>query len=70
MLLGSEREWMVNGRRRKFEGFGIYWVVWAHGSQDAGVSASLILNIFGMGEAAFIGGGDEERVVVSQIISV
>jgi hypothetical protein len=70
MLLGGKREWVVNRWGRKFEGFGVYWAVWAHGTEDARVSASLVLDIFSVGEASFICGGDEEGVVVGQVVSV
>jgi hypothetical protein len=69
-LLGSEREGVISGRRGETEWFSVDWKVWAHGTKDAWIRPSLVLYILGMGEAAFVGGWDEERVVVRRVVGV
>jgi hypothetical protein len=69
-LLGSEREGGVNGRRGEAKWLSVDRKVWAHSTKDAWVRSSLILYILGMGESAFVGGWDEEGVVVRGVIGV
>jgi hypothetical protein len=69
-LLGSEGEGVTSGRRGETERLSVDWKVWTHGTQDAWVRPSLILYILGMSAAAFVGGWDEERVVVRRVIGV
>jgi hypothetical protein len=69
-LLGGKGKRVVYSRRGKAEWFSVDWLVHTHGSKDTRVRASLVFDVFSMGVAAFISGGDEEGVIVSGIIGV
>jgi hypothetical protein len=69
-LLGGKGKRMIDSGRGEAEWFGIDWLVCTHGTKDARVRATLVLDIFGMGAAAFVSGGDKEGVVVHRVVGV
>ena len=45
--MGSERERVGDRRQWEDNGFGIDRLAWAHGPKNAGVGASLVLDVLG-----------------------